>query len=396
MQAAAGTPAASSGASAFFNNARTRSVVYQVLTLVLVAAVFWWLASNTVENLARSNIASGFGFLRGRAGFDISQSLISFTSNDTYARALLVGLLNTILVALSAIVASTILGFMIGMGRLSRNWPVAKFCTVYIEIFRNVPALLVIFFGYAAFLAILPTVRESMALPLGAFLNNRGLAFPTPLPQDGFWLVPAAAGLALLAALFLARWARRRQGATGRTFPTGRVSAALLIGAPVAAFFLAGSPVDFEFPVLGKFNVNGGSVVGPEFIALFLALSAYNAAFIAEIVRAGIRGVPHGQTEAALALGLHQSAISRLVVLPQALRIIIPPLSSQYLNLTKASSLALAIGFADFVAVGSTTLNQTGQAVEVIFIWMAVYLTLSIVTSLFMNWFNAKMALVGH
>ncbi|ARO30021.1 general L-amino acid ABC transporter permease protein AapQ [Rhizobium sp. NXC14] len=371
-----------------------RGIFFQVLTIVLLVVFVWWVAHNTAVNLARANIASGFGFLNGRAGFEVGQSLIAYSSDSTYGRALVVGLLNTILIAVTGIITATIIGFIIGIGRLSRNWLIAKLCTVYVEVFRNIPPLLVIFFWYSGVLAVLPNARESLHLPLGAYLNNRGLSFPKPIFGETFWLVGVAFVVAIIAVIATARWAHRRQAATGQQFHTIWASIGLLIGLPLIAFLVAGAPLSFDYPIAGKFNLTGGSVVGPEFMSLFLALSFYTAAFIAEIVRAGIRGVPKGQTEAAGALGLHPSSITRLVVIPQAFRIIIPPLSSQYLNLTKNSSLAIAIGFADLVAVGSTTLNQTGQAVEVILIWMVIYLSLSVVTSLLMNWFNAKMALV--
>ncbi|GAA3074121.1 amino acid ABC transporter permease [Rhizobium viscosum] len=371
-----------------------RGIFFQALTIVLLVALIWSIAHNTAVNLARANIASGFGFLNGRAGFEIGQSLIQYSSDSTYGRALLVGFLNTLLIAVTGIITATIIGFIIGIGRLSRNWLIAKLCTVYVEVFRNIPPLLVIFFWYSGVLAILPNARDSLHLPLGSYLNNRGLAFPKPIFGDGFWLVGVTFVVAIIATVITARWAHRRQAATGQPFHTIWVSIGLIVGLPLLAFLIAGAPLSFDFPVAGKFNLTGGSVIGPEFMSLFLALSFYTAAFIAEIVRSGIRGVPKGQTEAAAALGLHPSAITRLVVIPQAFRIIIPPLSSQYLNLTKNSSLAIAIGFADLVAVGSTTLNQTGQSVEVILIWMVIYLAISIVTSLLMNWFNAKMALV--
>lgn len=379
--------------SAFYDP-KIRGIFFQILTLVLLVAFIWWIVHNTAVNLARANIASGFGFLNSRAGFEVGQSLIPFSSDSTYGRALVVGLLNTLLIAVTGIITATIIGFIIGIGRLSRNWLIAKLCTVYVEVFRNIPPLLVIFFWYSGVLAVLPNARDSLHLPFGSFLNNRGLSFPKPIFGDGFWMVGIAFLIANVAVIATARWAHRRQAATGQPFHTIWVSIGLIVGLPLIAFFLAGAPLSFDFPVAGKFNLTGGSVVGPEFMSLFLALSFYTAAFIAEIVRSGIRGVAKGQTEAAAALGLHPSSITRLVVIPQAFRIIIPPLTSQYLNLTKNSSLAIAIGFADLVAVGSTTLNQTGQSVEVIFIWMIIYLSISIVTSMFMNWFNAKMALV--
>ncbi|TCU13167.1 amino acid ABC transporter permease [Rhizobium sullae] len=371
-----------------------RGIFYQVLTVLVLAGVVWWIVDNTIENLARSNTASGFAFLRGRAGFEVGQSLISYSSDSTYGRALFVGFLNTLLVAVTGIITATIIGFIVGIGRLSHNWLIAKLCTVYVEVFRNIPPLLVIFFWYSGVLAVLPQPRESLHLPFSMFLNNRGLAFPKPIFEAGMWAVLIAFIVGIAAAIITARWAHKRQAATGQPFHTIWASIALIAGLPVLAFLVTGLPMSFDLPVAGKFNLTGGSVVGPEFMSLFLALSFYTAAFIAEIVRAGIRGVAKGQSEAAGALGLHPSSITRLVVVPQAFRIIIPPLTSQYLNLTKNSSLAIAIGFADLVAVGGTTLNQTGQSIEIVLIWIVVYLSLSILTSLFMNWFNAKMALV--
>ncbi|TCL74042.1 amino acid ABC transporter permease [Rhizobium sp. BK251] len=371
-----------------------RSIFFQVLTIVVLVAVVWWIVHNTATNLARSNTASGFAFLNSRAGFEIGQSLIAYNSDSTYRAALVVGLLNTILVAVTGIITATAIGFVVGIGRLSHNWLIAKLCTVYVEVFRNIPPLLVIFFWYLGVLSVLPQPRESVHLPLSMFLNNRGLAFPKPIFEPGMWAVVVAFLVAVAAAVVLARWAHARQARTGKQFHTIWASVALIIGLPLLTFLAAGIPLSFDVPVAGKFNLTGGSVIGPEFMSLFLALSFYTASFIAEIVRAGIRGVPKGQSEAAGALGLHPSSITRLVVVPQALRIIIPPLTSQYLNLTKNSSLAIAIGFADLVAVGGTILNQTGQAIEVVLIWMVVYLGLSIITSLLMNWFNSKMALV--
>ncbi|MCF6368357.1 amino acid ABC transporter permease [Rhizobium halophilum] len=380
--------------ASYIYNPKFRGLFFQVLTLAITLFVGWWIFDNTTENLARSNTASGYQFLNGRAGFDIGQSLIPYTSDSTYGRAIFVGFLNTLLVASVGIVTATVIGFIIGLGRLSRNWLIAKLCTVYVEVFRNIPVLLVIFFFYKGVLGALPQVRDSLELPFSMFLNNRGLAFPKPVWGDGAILVPIALLLAVIAALAVAQWAKARQAATGRQFRTARTAFALLIGLPILGFLIAGMPLTFDYPVAGRFNLTGGSVVAPEFVALYLALSFYTASFIAETIRAGIKGVPKGQTEAASALGLQPSNTTRLVVVPQALRIIIPPLTSQYLNLTKNSSLGIAIGFPELVATGGTTMNQTGQAIEVVSIWLAVYLSISIATSLFMNWFNAKMALV--
>ncbi|ANK72259.1 MULTISPECIES: amino acid ABC transporter permease [Ensifer] len=388
------TPEKSKPSGSIINDPQVRGIFYQVITVVLLGAFVYWVADNTIENLKRANIASGYGFLNGRAGFDVGQSLIAYTSDSTYQRALVVGLLNTLLVAVCGIFTATIIGFAVGIGRLSHNWLIAKLSLAYVEIFRNIPPLLVIFFWYSGVLAILPQPRESAALPLNMFLNNRGLAFPKPIFGDGSLYTVLAFVLAIVASFLLSRYARKKQEATGQRFPVLWASLGLIIGLPLLVFLATGSPITFDVPVAGKFNLTGGSVIGPEFLSLFLALSFYTAAFIAEIVRAGIRGVSKGQTEAAHALGVRPGLTTRLVVVPQALRIIIPPLTSQYLNLTKNSSLAVAIGYADLVAVGGTILNQTGQSIEIVTIWIVVYLSLSLATSLFMNWFNARMALV--
>jgi len=379
---------------AFWNDAKTRGIIYQVVSFVLVVLFVWWVVGNTAENLARANIASGFGFLENRAGFDISESLIQYSSDSTYGRAFVVGILNTLLVAAVGIVTATIVGFIVGVGRLSRNFLIRQLSTVYVEIFRNIPPLLVIFFWYIGVLSALPQVRESLTIGSFAFLNNRGFFFPRVVWGDGAWMILAALVVGILAAFFLRRWAVRRQEATGQQFPLLRWGLALVIGLPVAAFAIAGMPLSFDLPAPSGFGIRGGWQVNPEFMALYLALSLYTASFIAEIVRAGILGIVRGQTEASHALGLRHGHTLRLVIVPQALRIIIPPLTSQYLNLTKNSSLAIAVGYPDLVAVGGTVLNQTGQSVEVVAIWMVVYLTLSLATSLLMNWFNARMALV--
>ncbi|OBZ94039.1 amino acid ABC transporter permease [Pararhizobium polonicum] len=376
------------------NDPKVRGIIYQAVTLLLLAAFIYWVTTNTIENLKRANIASGYGFLNGRAGFDVGQSLIAFSSDSTYGRALVVGFFNTILVAVTGIITATIIGFLVGIGRLSKNWLIAKLSMVYVEVFRNIPPLLVIFFWYSGVLAVLPQPRESLALPLDMYINNRGLAFPKPVFESGAQFTFYALVIAVIASIFFARYASKLQMETGKRLPVLWTVLGLVIGLPLLTLIATGTPISFDVPIAGKFNLTGGSVVGPEFLSLFLALSFYTAAFIAEIVRAGIRGVSHGQSEAAHALGVRPGLTTRLVVVPQAMRIIIPPLTSQYLNLTKNSSLAIAIGYADLVAVGGTILNQTGQAVEIVSIWIIVYLTLSLSTSLFMNWFNAKMALV--
>ena len=375
---------------------RVRAIAYQVLTLLGVIAFAAFIINNTIDNLDRQGIASGFGFLDKAAGFGIPQSLIEYDELSPNSRVFWVGLLNTLLVAILGIVLATILGFAIGLARLSSNWLVARLATVYIEIIRNIPLLLQILFWYFAVLQALPQPRDSMAF-LGDlfFLNNRGFYAPKPIFEDGFGWVALAFLVALAAVIGIARWARRRREATGQPFPTFSVAIGLLVGLPLLAFLLTGMPLAFEHPEMGRFKLEGGLVLLPELVALTLALSIYTAAFIAETVRAGILSVSHGQIEAAHALGLKHGQTLRLVVIPQALRVIIPPLTSQYLNLTKNSSLAVAIGYPDFVNVFTgIVLNQTGQAVEVIAMTMGVYLTLSLLTSGFMNWYNRRMALV--
>lgn len=378
----------------FLYDPSVRSVIYQVLTAIIFVALIWWFWSNTLDNLRRANIASGFGFLNGRAGFDVGQALIAYSSDSTYFRALYVGFLNTLLVAFTGIITATIIGFLVGIGRLSHNWLIAKLSQVYVEVFRNIPPLLVIFFWYKGVLSVLPQPRESIHMPFSIFLNNRGLAFPRPIWGESAWAIPVALIIGIVAAVVVSKWARARQARTGQPFPSGWAGLGLILGLPILTFLALGAPLTFDYPIEGKFNLTGGSVVGPEFVSLYLALSFYTAAFIAEIVRSGIRAVAKGQTEAAFALGLQPGVTTRKIVVPQAMRIIIPPLTSQYLNLTKNSSLAIAIGFSDLVSVGGTILNQTGRAVEIVAIWMVVYLSISLATSLFMNWFNTKMALV--
>jgi general L-amino acid transport system permease protein len=372
---------------------KVRGIVFQAVLMALLALGLWWIVGNTIENLHRSHIATGFGFLKGRAGFDIANHLIDYSSDSSYGRALLVGVINTVVVAAAGIVTATIIGFLVGIGRLSSNWLIRKLATVYIEIFRNIPPLLVLLFWYQGVLALLPNVRDSYALPFGSYLNNRGFYFPQFDWGAGGWLVLAGLVIGIVLSWYVARRARARQMATGQQFPVFWTSVALIVGLPLLAFVLAGFPLTIEYPQKGTFNLTGGLNVKPEFLSLYLALSFYTAAFIAEIVRAGIIGVPKGQTEAYSALGLRPGTGLRLVVIPQAMRIIIPPLTSQYLNLTKNSSLAVAIGYPDLYAIGGTVLNQTGQAIEVVVVFMVVYLGISILTSLFMNWFNTKMAL---
>ena len=380
--------------ASFINDPKVRSLVFQAVVVVVLGALVWWIVQNTIDNLQRLHIASGFGFLRGRAGFDISDSAIAYTSDSTYGRAIVVGFINTLIVAAAGIVTATIIGFIVGVGRLSRNWLIRKICMVYVEIFRNIPPLLVIFFWYSGVLSVLPAPRDSYHLPFGSFLNQRGFYFPRAMWGDGSWLILVALLVGIAMAWFVARKAHQRQMATGQQFPVFWTSLALVVGLPVLAYALSGFPLSFDFPKQSTFNLTGGFQVKPEFLSLYLALSCYTAAFIAEIVRAGIMGVSKGQTEAAGALGVRPGSILRLVVVPQAMRIVIPPLTSQYLNLTKNSSLAIAIGYPDLTATAGTVLNQTGQAIECVLIMMVVYLVLSLVTSAIMNVVNARMALV--
>ncbi|MFC5386331.1 amino acid ABC transporter permease [Aquamicrobium segne] len=372
---------------------RIRSIFFQLLIVLLLVMGVWWIVDNTIENLRRSNISTGFAFLRGRAGFDISERLIAFTPDSSYGRALLVGITNTLMVAAAGIVTATILGFLVGVGRLSHNWLIRKLAMIYVEVFRNIPPLLVILFWYQGVLAVLPSVRESLSLPFGSYLNNRGFYFPGLIWEEGSELILFGFIAAFVLIWIVARRARARQMATGKRFPVFWTSIGLLIGLPLLAFLVSGMPVGIDYPQLGTFNLTGGINILPEFLSLYLALSFYTASFIAEIVRAGILGVSRGQTEAYSALGMGTSDGLRLVIIPQAMRIIIPPLTSQYLNLTKNSSLAVAIGYPDLYAIGGTILNQTGQAIEVVVIFMTVYLSISIITSVLMNWFNTKMAL---
>ena len=372
-----------------------RAIVFQVLLVLGILAFGHYLLSNTLHNMEQRGITTGFGFLSNEAGFGILQSLVPYDETYSYGRTFLVGLLNTLLVAALGIFFATLVGFFVGIARLSPNWLVARLATAYIEIFRNVPLLLQIRCWYFAVLRPLPLPRQSLSLGDSVFLNNRGLFLPKPVAEEGFWLVGLAFGLALLLVFGIARWARRRQNATGRQFPTASSGLVLLVGIPVLAYWLSGSPLHWDYPVLGGFNFSGGLEVIPELAALTLALSIYTAAFIAEAVRSGIVAVSHGQTEAAYALGLRPRVTLKLVVIPQAMRVIIPQLTSQYLNLTKNSSLATAIGYPDLVNVfAGTTLNQTGQAVEVIAMTMAVYLSISLIISMLMNWYNKRNQLI--
>ncbi|HXQ83407.1 MAG TPA: amino acid ABC transporter permease [Xanthobacteraceae bacterium] len=368
----------------------------QLGLVVVVGGIAYAAVVNAARNLAQAHIASGFGFWNNTAGFDISQTLIDYSaSTSSFGRAFWVGLLNTLLVGAIGIVLATALGFIVGIARLSHNWLVARLAGGYVELIRNVPLLLQLLFWYNAVLKSLPELRDSVALPGGGFLNNRGLFLPRPEFAPGFDDVVIALLFGVTATIVLRLWARRRQARTGAPVRILWLALGLVIVLPLVVFALAGMPLSFSFPDMGRFNVMGGLEILPEFAALLLALTVYTAAFIAEVVRAGVLAVPHGQTEAAQALGLRPHTTLRFVVVPQAMRVIVPPLTSQYLNLIKNSSLAVAIGYPDLVQVFTgSVLNITGQAVEVVAITMAVYLFISLVTSLLMNLYGRSVAIV--
>jgi general L-amino acid transport system permease protein len=368
----------------------------QLSLVVLVVWLGWTFFENARQNLTAQKIASGVGFFWETASFAVSQSLIPYDESASYGRAFLVGLLNTLLVSAMGIVFATLIGFAVGIARLSSNLLLARLAGAYVETLRNLPLLFQILFWYLAVLGTLPGPRESEAVLGALHFTNRGILMPRLVlePGSGFFLAAVAASIA--ASFALARWSNRRAAATGPRIPWAVASAAMIVVIPLAAYVALGAPIGLEFPELRGFNFVGGLRVNPEFLALLFALSTYTAAFIAEIVRAGFLAVPRGQFEAAASLGLRRRATLRFVVAPQALRLIVPPLTSQYLNLTKNSSLAAAIGYPDFFYVfAGTTLNQTGQAIEIIAITMAVYLLISLLTSALMNWYNRAIALMG-
>ncbi len=381
--------------AAFYNRAEVRSIVFQTIVFLGLAYFFYTIYNNTMTNMEARGIRTGFGFMNQPAGFDVLLSLIPFEATDSYGRTFLVGLLNTLLVSAISIVLATLLGFIVGVSRLSSNWLVSKVATVFVETFRNIPLLLQIFFWYFAVLATLPGVRNSISIADSIFVNVRGLSVPKIAWSDGASIVLYVLIAAIAGAFFLSRWARKRQENTGQPFPTLWANLGLLIGLPLLTFFIMGSPASIEVPKLQGFGFKGGMTLIPELVALVIALSVYTAAFIAEAVRAGVQSVSHGQVEAAAALGLPHAKVLRFVTIPQALRVIVPPLNSQYQNLIKNSSLAMAIGYPDLVAVFmGSTLNQVGQAVEIVFMTMMVYLIINLTLSLFMNWYNARIKLV--
>ncbi len=376
----------------YLRNEKVRGVLYQILVIAGFVTLAWFIAINTAHNIQVRGIKSGFDFLHSTAGFDITESPIPFSPQSTHWDVFKVGLLNTLIIAFAGILLSSLLGLIIGVARLSSNWLINRLAAGYIETFRNIPVLLQILFWYNVVLATLPAARKSINLFDAVFINNRGLFVPRPLFGEGAWMIAAALGVALIGSWGLFRWARKRHDATGQEFPAFWASLGLLIALPTLAYFLSGQPIHFEYPALKGFNFHGGKVYTPEFLALLFALSIYTATFIAEAIRSGIEAVPKGQKEAATALGLTPTQSLRFVVLPQAIRIAIPSIINQYLNLTKNSSLAAAIGYPELVTIfAGTSLNQTGQALEIIGITMLTYLIISLVVSFILNWFNAKM-----
>lgn len=362
-----------------------------MLTLVGFILFILYITNNLFENVEQRGIRTGFDFLSSTAGFGISETLVEYDESMSYARVFLVGMLNTLLVAFIGIILATMLGLIIGVSRLSSNWLIAKIATVYIELFRNIPILLQILFWYNVVLASLPSPRQSISFFESIFISLRGCYVPKPIAEEGFFIVWIAIAIAIGAVIYLSKWAKKRQDETGEPFPVLPVSIGILLGLPLLVYFLSGSPLHLENPELKGFNFKGGIWFSPEFIALTFALSIYTATYIAEAIRSGIEAVPKGQKEAAKSLGLTPYQELKLVVLPQAVRVAIPPTINQYLNLTKNSSLATAIGYPEIVTVFSgTALNQSGQAIEIIFMTMLVYLTISLAISGLLNWFNAK------
>jgi len=389
-------PTEGSSITKIWNNPTFRGVFWQIVLVVVVVGSGLYLANNAFENLARQHIASGFGFLNRESGFDISEKLVQYEPSDTYRDAFVVGLLNTFEVAGLGVVLATILGTLIGVARLSPNWLLRKLAQSYVELWRNLPLLLQLFFWYSIMHVVAPGPREAWVLLPDVFLSNRGLMFPVPEADPTHKFIWIAFFVGIIAAIGLDWWGRKRQEATGKPFPILGASAALIIGLPVLVFLATGMHLVLNKPAMQGFNFAGGASFSPELTALLLGLVVYTASYIAEIVRSGILAVSHGQTEAASALGLQRGNVLRLIILPQALRVIIPPMTSQYLNLTKNSTLAVAIGFPDLVFVANTQINQTGQAIEGIGIIMATYLVISLSISLLMNIYNARIALKGR
>jgi len=383
----------------FFNDERVRSVFYQLLTAGFVGWFIWYLVSNTAQNLEVRGMKSGFGFMGVEAGFDTDFKLIEYTPGiGTYGDIFLIGILNTLYISLLAIIAMTILGFVIGVLRLSSNWLVAKVALTYVEVFRNTPLLIQIIFWYTGIFSLLPKVRKSFDLSGGAevvLLNNRGLYMPWPVPGDLLWMTGLALVIAVVAAILYRRWAHKRQDETGQIMPVFLPSAALIVLLPATVFLITGSPIGWDIPKLEGFNFEGGSTLPPAFLALFVALTIYHAAHLAETVRAGILSVSRGQHDAAMAIGLRQNRVLSMVIIPQAMPAIVPPMISLWMNVVKNSSLAIAIGYPDLVAVFmQTSLNQAGHAIEIVGLTMAFYMFVSLTISFFLNIYNKHVQLV--
>ncbi len=378
-----------------WRNKETRSVIIQIVTMALLFAFFAYIINNAVLNLQALGKTFSFDFLQEPASYDINQTLIEYTSRSTHARAMLVGILNTALVAFCGVILATVLGFVLGVIRLSNNWLASRIVYVFIEFTRNVPVLLHILLIHGIMVHFLPLPKQAISVGDALFLSNRGVYAPRPEFLDGFGFTVAAFGIAVIAAVIFRRWARKVQEETGKIYPVFLICTGVIIGLPLIVFLISGSPLVWELPKMGRFNLQGGVMMLPEFLALWLALSFYTSAFIAEIVRSGIMAINKGQWEAAGALGIRRNRVLQLVIIPQALRVIIPPLASQYLNLTKNSSLAIAIGYMDIVAtIGGITLMQTGKEMETMIIVLLIYLSFSLVISAFMNWYNKRIALV--
>jgi len=368
--------------------------MFQVGVFCMVGLLAYYLISNTLTNLERQSIATGWGFFNKESAFEIGESLIPYSAASSYGRALIVGALNTLKVSFIGIVITVILGTILGVARLSSNWLVSRLSSVYIEVMQDIPILLQLFFWYAIFYETFPGPRQALSPIKGLFLCNRGVAFTVPAAHPAHKYMVLSLILACVVVYVIRRWAKKRQEETGKIFPVFSISIGLIIGTPLVTWLVFGAPAKMDIPKLVGFNFKGGLTLSPEFIALLLGLILYTAAFVAEAVRAGIQSVSKGQREAAMAIGLRPPLVLNLVILPQALRVIIPPLTSQMLNLTKNSSLAVAIGYPDFVSVANTTINQTGQSIEGVALIMVLYLIFSLSTSAFMNWYNKRVALV--
>jgi general L-amino acid transport system permease protein len=382
------------GSVPFWLDPKKRAIIFQIAVFAMVGLLAYYLVSNTLLNLKKQSIATGFGFLHQESSFEIGESLIPYSAANSYFRALLVGAINTLKVSFIGIVITIILGTIIGLARLSSNWLVSKLASIYIEVMQDIPILLQLFFWYAIFYETFPGPHQALSPINGLFLCNRGVAFTVPAANPAHKYMFLSLILACVVVYVIRRWAKKRQDETGKIFPVFSISIGLIIGIPLVTWLFFGAPTKMDIPKLVGFNFTGGITVSPEFIAILLGLILYTAAFVAEAVRAGIQSVSKGQREAAMAIGLRPTFVLNLVILPQALRVIIPPLTSQMLNLTKNSSLAVAIGYPDFVSVANTTIFQTGQAIEGVALIMALYLIFSLSTSAFMNWYNKRVTLV--